>query len=532
MKCKQCGTEFEGSYCPNCGTRAENAPERCPQCGNICAPTEKFCRICGCRLDAGRQDDPFGEFPQNPQPHAAAHAPQQAMPEPPVPAERPKPSPLIAWLDTSYPLFNMMNLPIGMLFLSFTFITLIAGYFSIVTAWDAVRFALTPVLCAAVLCFVIYFVYKFFPWTPRGHKSFMKELKDRHAALNSPLNQHRTMIRATAMFAPVLIVVLCVLLYFSTKNVWTVVAFCALIAVLSVFYIAKNKLIRRSEQKKFSDLAIYGKEKPARGDKPIVTNADVADALYRYEEQWKDYLLYKPKLKAYQRGVVFTAGDANRTLTLKSALPRLICIVLCVVLSVAAAIGYFLELRNMFSADKLEGIGIGMTVSSLQRYMGDPYERTESGTLCYYDRNYTRLLKRNANFNPDEIQDADDLENAFQQSAELESTEFAYIEIATEQDENGSDIVKSVFFNPSRTRRNNDVGEVSQIRAPDAQIGQNAVSADILVCVNYSDGSLFKGKIEAQLDQADSNAAAGDSVTLYWWDGYSGSNIAIQAIVV
>ena len=30
MKCKQCGAEFEGKFCPQCGTRAQESPCECP----------------------------------------------------------------------------------------------------------------------------------------------------------------------------------------------------------------------------------------------------------------------------------------------------------------------------------------------------------------------------------------------------------------------------------------------------------------------------------------------------------------------
>lgn len=45
-KCNQCGTEFEGKFCPECGTRF---PEEkfCPVCGTTLAANTKFCPECG-----------------------------------------------------------------------------------------------------------------------------------------------------------------------------------------------------------------------------------------------------------------------------------------------------------------------------------------------------------------------------------------------------------------------------------------------------------------------------------------------------
>lgn len=46
MKCQKCGAEFEGNFCPNCGTRFASAPHKC-QCGYPLSPEAKFCPKCG-----------------------------------------------------------------------------------------------------------------------------------------------------------------------------------------------------------------------------------------------------------------------------------------------------------------------------------------------------------------------------------------------------------------------------------------------------------------------------------------------------
>lgn len=45
MKCINCGKEFEGNFCPVCGTKA--APQNCPKCGKTRAQGERFCSNCG-----------------------------------------------------------------------------------------------------------------------------------------------------------------------------------------------------------------------------------------------------------------------------------------------------------------------------------------------------------------------------------------------------------------------------------------------------------------------------------------------------
>lgn len=45
-KCFKCGTQFEGTFCPECGTQWQE-DKRCPQCGAMLAGSAKFCNNCG-----------------------------------------------------------------------------------------------------------------------------------------------------------------------------------------------------------------------------------------------------------------------------------------------------------------------------------------------------------------------------------------------------------------------------------------------------------------------------------------------------
>ena len=46
MKCSNCGSEFQGNFCPICGTKAHSA-ELCPVCGRQRADGERYCPHCG-----------------------------------------------------------------------------------------------------------------------------------------------------------------------------------------------------------------------------------------------------------------------------------------------------------------------------------------------------------------------------------------------------------------------------------------------------------------------------------------------------
>ena len=47
MVCKKCGREFDGSFCPYCGERAEQEMTACPVCGREKADGVNFCANCG-----------------------------------------------------------------------------------------------------------------------------------------------------------------------------------------------------------------------------------------------------------------------------------------------------------------------------------------------------------------------------------------------------------------------------------------------------------------------------------------------------
>ena len=60
MVCKKCGREFDGSFCPYCGERAEQEMTVCPVCGREKADGVNFCANCG--YSYKRSEDKFGAF--------------------------------------------------------------------------------------------------------------------------------------------------------------------------------------------------------------------------------------------------------------------------------------------------------------------------------------------------------------------------------------------------------------------------------------------------------------------------------------
>ena len=80
MKCTNCGQEFAGNFCPNCGTPAPKK-EFCPQCGNERPAGARFCARCGHRFAAATA--PAAQTPpQSGAPERAAESKQTAQPQP------------------------------------------------------------------------------------------------------------------------------------------------------------------------------------------------------------------------------------------------------------------------------------------------------------------------------------------------------------------------------------------------------------------------------------------------------------------
>lgn len=68
MTCKNCGTEFEGNFCPKCGTKRDEG-FTCPYCGAALDTSAKFCNACGKSLTAPQSVQPTPP-PQSAQPSA------------------------------------------------------------------------------------------------------------------------------------------------------------------------------------------------------------------------------------------------------------------------------------------------------------------------------------------------------------------------------------------------------------------------------------------------------------------------------
>lgn len=106
MRCAKCGQEFEGNFCPNCGTPVPRQ-EHCPQCGKPRAEGERFCSACGHKYETA----PASAAEPTEKAAAAAAAPSAEEPQRAAQTDA-KPCAALAFLDGSkekvYPLLQYL----------------------------------------------------------------------------------------------------------------------------------------------------------------------------------------------------------------------------------------------------------------------------------------------------------------------------------------------------------------------------------------------------------------------------------------
>ena len=181
-----------------------------------------------------------------------------------------------------------------------------------------------------------------------------------------------------------------------------------------------------------------------------------------------------------------------------------------IVLVVIAIIVLVSVLSNKFRLGVVEKIEIGDSRQSVIELLGDPYDYREgSSTFTYYSNNYLKLLEENDNFDPNDIQDWEDFENAFGEAVELEqklqTEKYKYIEVRFD----GEGRVASVFFDASRTEKTK--GTAKAVKKHKV-LGKDYV--DVEYYVTYNDGSYFLGSASADI------ALEGGDIYLQWRDRF------------
>ena len=303
----------------------------------------------------------------------------------------------------------------------------------------------------------------------------------------------------------------------------------SLLFLLLVFVVVKLFLPRHKGNKEVK-LAYYGKEKLSKGDKPIVTYGQVEQALRAYQTEWENYMLYKAKVRSYERGAVFTASSASRLLWLRVIGLRILAFVLSAALIVLVGVFACNSVADIFRTDKFALAEIGMTEQEIRGVFGSPYKEEPTGTYRYYSQPYRGLLEQSENFDPDSIQNPDDLTSAFLEAAQLaermRTTQYSYIEVSF-----GESGAVSLLFELRRTEEESGLSGVRERTVVSATIEQGAETGTAVVTTEYSLGALWKARLEGALAEG-STETVGETVTLTCYDPYMQQNFTVQAVVI
>lgn len=117
-------------------------------------------------------------------------------------------------------------------------------------------------------------------------------------------------------------------------------------------------------------------------------------------------------------------------------------VIILVIIAVPLSSRYYMN--NIFRADKVSLVTLGMTEDEVEEVFGSPYrgqtDDMASADLVwkYYDADYMKLLEKNDSFDPGGIGDEDDFESAFEDSVAHQSN---IIRIVYSSRVSGSDLL-------------------------------------------------------------------------------------------
>lgn len=276
-------------------------------------------------------------------------------------------------------------------------------------------------------------------------------------------------------------------------------------------------------------LAYFGKERPKRGDKPILTYAQVIGELEAYRRSWREYLEHRVRRSKYVQGKEVPSKVSDFSITLRTTGYSVAVIVLAIV-----ALFYIVKetldrYMTIFAIDIVSSFEIGATSDEVKELFDEPYGMSGNNKYSsskeiwkYYDDEYLEILKKNNQFDPDDIEDMDDLEDAFNDSLKVETSVFEYIEVrfaaTSETDYETEYYLQSIFYDAKRTQKNADAKKtIDKYEIISAEIGTGTETANVIYSVTYTDGSYLKAFATAV---ADSETATETEATVSWNDRF------------
>ena len=202
---------------------------------------------------------------------------------------------------------------------------------------------------------------------------------------------------------------------------------------------------------------------------------------------------------------------ATKKIPLKTWVFWSVLVIIVIVILICNAVN-----RNIFRIDKVDDIVLGNSKQTVIAVLGEPYRYQESSlTFTYYSRGYLKLLEKNDNFDPDDIEDWNDFEDAFEEAAKLEqklqTKKHKYIEVRFDAD----GYVTSVFFDNARREQTKDKRKTFK----KYEI-LDIFESKIAYTVTYKDGSYYLGTAAGIIEERD-----GETILL--WNDRFGNDLEI-----
>lgn len=300
----------------------------------------------------------------------------------------------------------------------------------------------------------------------------------------------------------------------------------------TAIYAAYLLMLRRHKNE--INKAYYGRENPARGDNPVVTKGDLAKATSTYNRAIKEYWLAERRRKCAANGAVLSGTEVTVITLLRGKALSLASFLLTAAIVLAMILSASTNMSNIFRTAAAEHISLGMETEHVRALLGDPYDSAAGADTCsetwtYYPEDYIKLIERNQSFDGSDIEDMEDMENAFDEAMEFENAGYKIIVITFYENK-----VTSVLFDADRQGRRGpfrkNPPESYGVTCGTAEQGDTA--ATVTYEARYGDGSYYAGSAETYIQAELTAAPQGTQVQTSWQDPFGNrleGNVTIVA---
>ncbi len=519
MKCSKCGVEFEGKFCPECGTPADGKA-RCPKCGAERRQDEKFCSECGYSYVQGQ--------PVQTKTVVVKNAQTVEKPVKPEEVEKPK----IAKRDCYRRAVDMVKS---------ARILLWSGIFSIFgfliccfcpIGYDTRLVNQESMMFISVIGACSLFIIIFYSIRKVRQKEIIKSCTRRNLLIFLGIVTIVLLAAISCCFMMGII---------SSDFVWTDkektmaigLCSCAASALVSticfIIYCCAEKKVRK---------IYFGKGRVKKNSQPRLEFTQARAYYLAYKEEKKAYknyridnAIYRYQLARYRKKKPYKQNPSRvlfHVVVYRVSYIILACFLLISIITTCVTVSI---LSSPFRIGKVERIYLGSSKSYVREVLGEPSEEKDSTWEYYEDDYYDAVGEKESDTSLDDIEDFGDILNEIgkemaeqeAQKEKLKGQTFKKITVNFEKKEEDWK-VSSVWLDLSYRVYETRSKTLSSVAILSGEIGQftTAESFPITYEAEYTDGSYVKAGATAQYS---------DTVELdfaYWEQMPEDTNLEVQ----